>query len=185
MRLRIALAVSCVGAWGLGAAVRAQEPAKPTDEHKILAADVGTWDASIKSYMAGPNSEPTMSKGTEVNEMLEGGLWLLSKFDGEFGGAKFHGRGQFGYDPAKKKYVATWVDSMSASISLMDGTYDAKTKTMTYVTDGVTPDGKTKYTQKMVTTAKDDHTRVFTLSMKMEGAPEDTKTMEVTYTRRK
>ena len=82
-------------------------------------------------FAGGPDAEPSVSKGTEVNEVLPGGLWLLSKFEGDFGGMKFSGRGQFGYDPVKKKYVGTWIDSTSTVLSVLEGEYDAKTKTMT------------------------------------------------------
>ncbi|MDB5349684.1 MAG: hypothetical protein JWN86_931 [Planctomycetota bacterium] len=159
---------------------------KPTAEHKILSADEGTWDATVKAFMAGPDAEPTVSKGVEVNTMMPGGLWLISKFEGEFFGMKFEGRGQFGYDPLKKAYVGTWLDSMTPTLSVLEGTYDAKTKTMTFVGDGVDPNTKSKYTQKMVTATKDDGTRVFTLIMKSdETGGKEAKFMEITYTKRK
>ncbi len=176
---------------GLGALARAQEgggPAapKPWDEHKVLAEEVGTWDAVVKSYMGGPDAEPMISKGTEVNTMMSGGMWALSQFKGDFGGMPFEGRGQFGYDPLKKKYIGTWIDSMSPGLSVLEGTYDAKTKTMTYVGDSVEPASKMKYSQRMVTTTKDDGTRVFTLYMKMPAtADKEAKVMEITYTRKK
>ncbi len=193
MNLPKSLARLCVAAAVLGASAmaRAQEGGgppipKPTAEHKVLAADEGTWDATIKSFMAGPDAEPTVSKGVEVNTVMPGGLWVLSKFQGDFGGMTFEGRGQFGYDPLKKTYVGTWIDSMSPTISVLEGTYDAKTKTMTFVGDGVDPSTKAKYTQKMVTTSKDDGTRVFTLYMKFEAAGgAEGKFMEITYTKRK
>jgi hypothetical protein len=116
---------------------------------------------------------------------MTGGMWVLSRFEGSFGAAKFEGRGQFGFDPVKKKYVGTWIDSMSTILSVLEGEYDAKTKTMTYVGDGYDPDRKAKFTQKMVTTMKDDGTRVFTLYMKYEGEQAETKFMEITYTKRK
>jgi hypothetical protein len=172
-------------AWFLGSFAVAQEPSKPLPEHKILASDEGTWDATIRMYAGGPDAEPSVSKGSEVNEVLPGGLWVLSKFEGEFGGMKFHGRGQFGFDPVKKKYVGTWLDSMSTVLSVLEGDYDAKTKTMTYVGDGYDPEHKAKFSQKMVTTMKDDGTRVFTLYMKFEGQPAEAKFMEITYTKRK
>jgi hypothetical protein len=172
-------------AWFLAAFAVAQEPSKPLPEHKILASDEGTWDATIRMYAGGPDAEPSVSKGSEVNEVLPGGLWVLSKFEGEFGGMKFHGRGQFGFDPVKKKYVGTWLDSMSTVLSVLEGDYDAKTKTMTYVGDGYDPEHKAKFSQKMVTTMKDDGTRVFTLYMKFEGQPAEAKFMEITYTKRK
>jgi Protein of unknown function (DUF1579) len=172
-------------AWVLASFALAQEPSKPLPEHKILASDEGTWDATIRMYAGGPDAEPSVSKGSEVNEVLPGGLWVLSKFEGEFGGMKFHGRGQFGFDPVKKKYVGTWLDSMSTVLSVLEGDYDAKTKTMTYVGDGYDPEHKAKFSQRMVTTMKDDGTRVFTLYMKFEGQPAEAKFMEITYTKRK
>jgi hypothetical protein len=180
--------LACLATLFLATSAMAQESPqapKPSAEHKILATELGTWDATVKAYMGGPGTEPAVSKGVETNELMTGGLWMLSKFEGSFAGAKFEGRGQFGYDSVKKKYVGTWVDSMSPTISMLEGEYDAKTKTMTYVGDGYDPEHKAKYTQKMATTMKDDGTRVFTLYMKFEGAPAEEKIMEITYTKRK
>lgn len=185
---RRTLALTCLAAWSLASTGTAQESPpiqKPLPEHKIVAAAEGTWDATIRMYAAGPDAEPAVSKGSEVNEVVPGGLWLLSKFDGDFGGMKFQGRGQFGYDPVKKKYVGTWIDSLSTVLSVLEGEYDAKTKTMTYVGEGYDPAQKAKFTQKMVTTTKDDGSRVFTLYMKFEGQPAEVKFMEITYTKRK
>jgi hypothetical protein len=160
--------------------------AKPTAEHKLLAHDEGTWDATVKSFMGGPDAEPTVSKGVEVNTVLPGGLWLLSKFTGDFGGLAFEGHGQFGYDPLKKKYIGSWIDSMTPTLSVLEGSYDAKTKTMTYVGDGVDPVTKAKYTQRMVTRTNNDGTRSFTLYMKFdEGDGKSMKMMEVEYKKRK
>ncbi len=185
MKLSRILPLLCVVASLSTARARAQAPMKPMAEHQILAADEGTWDATVKSFTSGPDGEPMISKGTEVNTLMSGGLWILSKFEGDFGGMKFEGRGQFGYDPIKKKYVGTWIDSVNPILSVLEGEYDAKTRTMTYVGEGVGPDGKTKYTQKMATTTKDDGTRVFTLSMKMEGTKDEIRFMEITYKKRK
>ncbi|WP_422928673.1 DUF1579 domain-containing protein [Singulisphaera sp. PoT] len=159
---------------------------KPTAEHKILATEEGTWDADIKSYPNGPDSQPMASKGVEVNTVLTGGLWVASTFRSDFGGMPFEGRGQFGYDPAKKKYVGTWIDSMSPSLSVLEGSYDAKTKTLTFTGDGVCPIDGSKLAQRMVTVTKEDGSREFTLYMTgtMTGGKE-AKVMEVVYTKRK
>jgi hypothetical protein len=172
----------CVVASMLGTPAMAQFT-KPGPEHKILAADEGTWDATVKSFAAGPDAEPTVSKGTEVNTVLPGGLWVLSKFEGDFDGVKFEGRGQFGYDPLKKKYVGTWIDSLMPNLMVLEGSYDAKAKTMTFVGEAIEPNSKTPYTQKMVTTMKDDGTRLFTLYMKFDKG--DVKFMEIEYKKRK
>jgi hypothetical protein len=182
--VQLCLAASVLG--GVSFAKAQQTPPKPTGEHKILAADGGTWDAAITSYQNGPDSEPTVTKGVEVNTVLSGGLWVSSTFQADFGGHAFEGRGQFGYDPIKKKYVGTWIDSMSPSLSVLDGSYDAKTKTMTYTGDGVCPIDGSKLVQRMVTTTKADGSREFTLYI--TGTPtggKEAKIMHINYTKRK
>ena len=72
---------------------------------------------------------------------------------------------------------------MVPTLSVLEGEYDAKTKTMTYVGEGIGPDGKTKYNQRMVTTTKTDGSRVFTLYMKVDK--DEMKLVEITYTKRK
>ena len=86
-----------------------------------------------------------------------GGLWLLGSLESEFGGMKFQGRGMDSYDPAKKKYVGVWIDSMSTSPLVMEGTFDKEKKALTMAGEGPGMDGKpTKY--KTVSEWKDDDT---------------------------
>jgi Protein of unknown function (DUF1579) len=93
-----------------------------------------------------------------------GGLWLTGTFEGEFAGMKFSGRGLDSYDAMKKKYIGIWVDSMSTSPMVSEGTYDKEKKTLTMTGEGPGPDGKpTKHT--MVTEYKDDDTMVMNMSM--------------------
>ena len=158
--------------------------AKPTAEHKLLAKDVGTWDATVKSWMSGPDSEPTVSKGVEVDKLLPGGLWLLNDFDGEFGGLAFHGHGVTGYDTQKKKYVGTWVDSLATSIMTMEGAYDEGTQTVTMYGKGTDMAGK-PYESKSTTKYMGIDERVFTMLVKSdETKGEHVKMMEITYKRR-
>lgn len=183
--------VAVAAALGVVARAEAQEGGgpptpKPTAEHKIVTADEGTWDATIKSYMNGPDAPPSVSKGTEVNTVMAGGLWLLSKFQGDFGGIPFEGHGQFGYDTVKKAYVGTWIDSMTPTLSILEGSYDPKTRTMTFVGEGVDPMSKSKFTQKMVTVTNEDGTRAFTLYIKAkETGDKEAKMLEISYKKRK
>jgi hypothetical protein len=156
---------------------------KPTREHRLLATDVGTWDAAIKLWMD-PKGAPTESKGTETNRMLPGGLWLLSTFNGELAGTPFHGRGQFGYDPVKKKYVGTWIDSLGTTPMLLEGTLDEATRTLTLTGETVDMEGKPARFREVETT-RDDGKRVSTMFMKTAATgPDFVKVMEITYTRR-
>jgi len=140
----------------LAPSLRSQEPPKPGPEHEQLKQMEGTWDATIK--MMGQES-----KGTMKYKMGIGGLWLLSHFEGDFGGMKFEGHGMDSYDAGKKKYISVWVDSMSATPLLMEGDYDKASKTLTMTGDGPGPEGKpVKY--KSVVKMVDDDTMEFTMS---------------------
>ena len=121
-----ALALTAGGLFSAAAAAQEMPMPKPGPEHKVLEMDAGTWDATVEVSMA-PGAPPVVSKGTETNTIGCGGLCLISDFKGDFGGMPFHGHGTSTWDPAKKKYVGTWTDSMSAGISLGESTYDPAT----------------------------------------------------------
>ena len=148
-------AVALAAALGTPSA-RAQEFAKPGPEHEQLKKLEGTWDATMK-YMG------MESKGTMTYKMEVGGLWLTSTFEGEFGGAKYHGKGLDSYHAGKKKFVGVWVDSMSASPLFMEGTYDQDKHQLTMTGDGPSPAGPVKF--KAVTTYKDNDNVVFDMYM--------------------
>jgi hypothetical protein len=133
----------------------AQEGPKPGPEHEMLKKMAGTWDLTMK-FGGGE------SKGTVVYKMEPGGLWLSSQLESELFGQKFWGKGLDSYDAAKKKYVGVWVDSMSTSPMVMEGTYDAAKKTLTMAGEGPGMDGKpTKY--KSVSVMPDDDTINFSM----------------------
>src|SRR5579885_3776655 len=129
--IRCLLSLAVFGA--TSALVLGQPPApKPGPEHELLKKLEGTWEATVH---AGPQD----SKGTMVYKSACGGLWLASKYEGDFGGQKFEGRGLDGYNPTKKKYVSVWVDSMSPSPLITEGTFDDASKTMTMTGEGPGP----------------------------------------------
>jgi hypothetical protein len=180
----LCMGLGVAGTVGVATAQDGPPIPKPTEEHKLLAKDEGTWDATVKSWMSGPDSAPTISKGVEVDKLMPGGLWLLNDFDGEFGGMAFHGHGVTGYDTQKKKYIGTWVDSMTTSIMTMEGDYDADKHIMTMYGKGIDPAGKA-YESKSVSKFEGDSVRVFTMSIKSdETKGEFMKMMEITYKRR-
>jgi hypothetical protein len=170
-------ATVALGVLAAGGRLAAQQPpeVKPGPEHELLKDWEGTWDATIKS----PGTE---SKGTLTARVGMNGLWLMEHFKADLGGMAFEGRGATSYDPAKKKYVNVWVDSMTTSPLLSEGTYDKSTKTTTMVGEMPLPDGKkTKVT--MVTVHKDTDTKTFT--MKTAGPDgKDVEMMQITYKRR-
>lgn len=178
MTLRATLPLLALLLAPLSAALSAQD-AKPGAEHQKLAAKAGTWNAALE--MMGPDGQPMRSKGTSTMTMGCGGLWLIDDFHAELGGAPFHGHGMTGYDPAKGKYVGTWVDSMSTSLLTMEGGYDktGKVLTMTGMAPGM--DGKPVST-RYVTTHQDANTDVFEMFMPGPDGKE-MKVLTITYTR--
>src|SRR4051812_18828560 len=92
--------------------LRGAEPEmpKPQKEHEWLQQLIGEWDTESESIVE-PGKPPVKSKGTESNRMI-GGFWSHSENKGDFFGAPFTGILQIGYDVEKKKYIATWIDSI-------------------------------------------------------------------------
>lgn len=157
----------------------------PQDEaHKHLATEVGEWDAEVKMWHSA-DAEPMASKGSETNGMF-GDFWLLSKFETDIAGMKYAGRMQLGYDPQKKKYVGTWIDTMSPYLSTMEGTYDEKTKTSTMIATGVDVMTGKPTASKMTTRIESEDEKVFEMFMPVEGKKDEWwKSMEIRYTRKK
>jgi hypothetical protein len=155
---------------------------KPGPEHAGLKQSAGTWDATIEAMWA-PGTPPTVSKGVETSSVGMGGLWLVTDYKGEFMKEPFQGHGVTGYDPAKKKYVSTWVDSMSSALSIGESTYDPAKKTMTGSIEGADTEGKPSK-MRAVTEWKDDNTRVFTMYATGPDGKE-APAMRITYKRRK
>jgi len=160
---------------------------KPGPEHAIFKQVAGTWDAKVESFMA-PGAPQSVSTGVETVRVGCGGLCSITDFKGSFAMAPgapatpFEGHGTETYDTAKKKYVGSWVDSMSAGLSTTEGTYDAATKTMTGSREGPDMEGKISK-MKSTVTHPDANTRVF--SMYNVGADgKDTLGMRITYKRR-
>jgi hypothetical protein len=136
---------------------------------------VGDWEATVKIM----GSE---SKASASYKMGLGGYHLFLDFHGEFGGQKFEGKGQTGYDPLKKKYVSTWADSMSPFLLIMEGNFDKDGKRYTESGQGLNMEGKPT-TMKSVHEFKDDDTLIFTMYNVNDG--KDQEILSITYKRKK
>ncbi|MBP7149402.1 MAG: DUF1579 domain-containing protein [Acidobacteria bacterium] len=168
------------GAQGQKPAEQMMPQVQPTPQHARLKQLLGTWDATVE-FSPAPGEPPQVSKGTEVVRECCGGLWVVTDFTSDMGGMPFVGHGVGGYDPDKKKYVGTWVDSMTTSLSVSEGTYDEAKKAYTSWMEAKTPDGQTVRT-KVVEESPDANTRI--AHFLMPGADgKDVETMKITYKR--
>ncbi len=130
--------VFCVVSVGLLAGnltALAQPPQqKPEKEHKWLEQFVGTWDSKSEASM-GPDPAPLKGEGTMTCRNL-GGFWLHNEMKVTMAGASVTGIQTIGYNAKKKKYVGTWVDSMSDFMWHYEGTVDEAGKKLTLNTEG-------------------------------------------------
>lgn len=101
----------------------------PTDQHKEIVTGAGEWEGTLTMFGANATPQPI-----PVKESVEavGPFWIQSKFTCDFMGMPYHGTGCVGYDLATKKYIGTWVDSMSSYFAWMEGTKDASGKLVLY-----------------------------------------------------
>ncbi len=160
-----------------------QEMPGPGPEHAIFKEWQGTFDFVNKMRM-GPDQPWMESKGVSTSKLEFGGFWLISRDEFQVMGAPFVGQGTMGYDPMKKKYVMSWVDSMTPHFTNAEGTYDAATKTMTLIGDMLDPATGTPVKTKFVTIIKSADEHVFQMLTPGHDG-KDFLGMEATYKRRK
>jgi hypothetical protein len=155
----------------------------PGAEHKKLESVVGTWNTTTKMWME-PGAPPQESTGVSENKMTLGGRFLAQTYEGTMMGQPFTGMGYTGYDLYKKRYVATWMDSMGTAIMNTTGTADASGKKLTFTGSMDDPmSGKKMNVKEVVTFVDDDH---HTFEMWMpDQAGKTFKTLEIQYTRKK
>jgi len=167
------------------AAVPAQEmPNLPTPgpEHAVFRMDEGTWDAVVE-LQGPPGAPPMQSKGVEVNTVGCNGLCLITEFTGDVGGMPFAGHGIATWDPAKKKYVSSWSDSMSTGLSLSEAEWEEPGRRMVGYMEATDPQSGQTVRMKSVVEYRDGG-RVMTMYMPGPDG-KDVQSMRITYTKRK
>ncbi len=157
--------------------------ATPGDAHKKLTPMVGTFDATVKMWMK-PGVPPAESGGVSTNSWALDGRWVEQRYSGTFMGAPFSGIGFTGYDNIKKKYVGTWMDTMTTSMMVSSGKSAADGKSYTFTSSMDDPmTGKPAAIKEKLTVVDDDH---HTLEMWSPGPDgKSYKMMEITYSRKK
>ncbi|RYD72488.1 MAG: DUF1579 domain-containing protein [Sphingobacteriales bacterium] len=134
----------------------------PGDMHKMMAGWDGTWDCDISTWHA-PETEPQLTKGKAVNKMKLGGRYQESFHTGDMMGMPFEGISVMGYDNAKKKFISTWVDNVGTGVMMLEGTWDAASKTLTSAGKCVDPSAGTdkEMSVRQILKVVDDKNHVF------------------------
>lgn len=167
-----------------------QEMAKLNENHRLLADLNGDWNYTVTMWMT-PGAPPMKAAGAAIRQSVLGGRYVEMKVegkmkmpgeDGKLKDVDFKGVGLEGYDNVKKKFVGTWLDNMGTGIMLSEGDYDPSSKTFTYVSEvEMTPGMKTKVRETLKVIDKDH----MTFEWYENHGGQDTKTMQLDYTRRK
>lgn len=141
----------------------------PVKEHAWLQQLVGEWEADTEAFMSpDPTQPPAKMKGTESVKPL-GGFWTVSEIKSTMMDQPFTGIMTLGYNPETKKYVGTWVDSMTGKLWEYEGTTDAAGKVLTLESEGACPlqPGKVIKFRDIIEVKDKDH-KLFTSTMQGE-----------------
>ena len=165
------------------------ELGKPGENHKLLAEMAGNWNYTMKMMMDPTTGKPSESKGTATRKAIFDGRYFTFEVSGKFDmpgkdgkpmTMNFKGMAIEGYDNVKQKFFSSWIDNMSTLNMNAEGTYDAATKTFTYMAEcEMMPGMKTKIREVIKVTDKDHHT----FERYEDRGQGETKTMEIAYTR--
>lgn len=155
--------------------------ATPGEPHKQFASLAGSWMTQSKEWME-PGKPPMESTGSVEMKMLLDGRFLQQEFSGNMMGQPYSGVGITAYDNLRKRYVSTWMDTMSTGIFTMEGTASADGKTITLKGNHVEPGGG-QMTHRAVWKLVDNNTQTFDMYGAHHGGKE-TKMMEIVYTRK-
>ncbi len=154
---------------------------QPTKEHEWLKQFEGTWEA--KSEFTDKDGKKETCTGVETNKVALGGFWLVQMFKGEMDGKPFEGHGMMGYDTPRKKFVMTWVDSMSPCKMSAEGDAETDGKTFTFRGETVDPRDAKTCKHRLVHEFRDADTRVLTFYGTTADSGGERKMGEIKYTR--
>lgn len=158
------------------------ELGQPNEHHEALKPMAGTFAAESTVWM-NPNGEPEKSTGETVNQMVLGGRFLHSLYNGTAMGQPFQGVGVMGYDNQKQKYVSFWTDTMSTGFMIAQGTADESGKVFTLSCSFDCPMDNTQHTMRQVTTiVDDDHYTYEAWDIAPDG--KENKVIEIHFTRK-
>jgi hypothetical protein len=127
-------------------------------EHLWLQKLVGDWTFEAECMM-GPDEPPTKTRSSNTARSL-GGLWTLIEGEGESpDGTLVKSIITLGYDPAKKRFVGSFVASCMTHLWTYDGSLDETGKVLTLDTEGpnFSGDGSMSKYQDIIEIVDDNH----------------------------
>ncbi|WP_439599364.1 DUF1579 domain-containing protein [Falsiroseomonas sp.] len=107
----------------------------PTAEHRWLQRLAGVWTSEANCVM-GPDQPAVTMRGRETVRML-GDVWMIGEGTGEMpDGDTGRTVMTLGFDPAKGRFVGSFIGSMMTMMWLYDGALDAAGRVLTLQAEG-------------------------------------------------
>ncbi|MEJ7646212.1 MAG: DUF1579 domain-containing protein [Chryseolinea sp.] len=153
----------------------------PSDNHKTLAKDVGSWKTEMSSYMD-PKAAAIKSVGTAETSMILGGRYQQTVYKGDMMGMAFEGISILGYDNTKKVFVNSWIDNMGTGMMVLEGEWDQPGKKVIYLGKCVDPMTGKDMKVRQVVTIENEKSQYMEMFMTQEGGKEE-KTLELRMTK--
>ena len=160
-----------------------QKAAAVGPNHELLQSLTGEWSYAMKAWM-NPAGKPEEGKGSSSIRSLMDGRYIQHEHNGTFMGKRYHGIGLIGYDNVTKQFQGHFFENVKTSQLLMQGSYDAASKTFTFrgeMDDVAKPGSKVKIRETLQ--MPDLNTQILEWYETRGG--KETKAMEITYKRRK
>lgn len=168
MRWTILSFATMLALLGIGAVSRQDSKPSVAKELQWLKQLEGEWITSCE-MIPGPDQPPIKAGGTDSSRML-GDHWSISEIKTNIEGMTVTGIMTVGWDAKKKKYIGTWVDSMTDKMWHYEGTLDAAGKKLSLHAEGPSMTDPTKnsnYIDAIEIVDKD--TRILTSAIEVEG----------------
>lgn len=124
------------------AALQDPAPARPVEQHRWLQQLVGEWTCTFEAQM-GDGQPPMKAEGRETIRAL-GDTWIVAEGAATMNGQPMRSILTVGYDPAKKAFVGTWIDTMQTHLWVYRGQLDAAGKVLALEAEGPSFDDPTK-----------------------------------------
>lgn len=168
MRWTVCSFATMLALLGIGAVSRQDSKPSVANEHLWLKQLEGEWITSSE-MIPGPDQPTMKGTGTDSTRML-GDHWSISELKTTVEGTTVSGIMTIGWDATKKKYIGTWIDSMTDKMWHYEGTLDATKKKLSLHAEGPSmtdPSKNSNYIDAIEIVDKD--TRILTSSIEVEG----------------
>ncbi len=103
------------------------EMPRPTDAHKKLELFAGTWTGEETMFPSQWDPGGGKATGKSASKVSADGFVVAGDYEQSRSGQRtFAGHAVYSYDPAEKRYVLHWWDSMGMSVEVFYGRFEGQ-----------------------------------------------------------